>query len=76
MKLKKPDQIRSTMATVGAEPDYTSQDKSQEMLIVRHFEKREWLGGRFTDRNMVAFAFLNRKRKYDTNTLKKENLKN
>ena len=39
MNPKKPNQIRSTMARVGAGPDHKS--RYECLTIVRHFENRE-----------------------------------
>ena len=44
---KKPNQIRSTMARVRADPDHKSRYECP--TIVRHFENRERLEGKFTD---------------------------
>ena len=45
---KKTDHHPSTMARVGAEPDYTSQDEPRESFAV-YFAKPEGLGEGVTD---------------------------
>lgn len=47
MNPKKPNQVRSTMARVRADPDHKSRYECP--TIVHHFENREGLGGKFTD---------------------------
>ena len=47
MNPKKPNQIRSTIARVEADPDHKNRYECR--TVVRHFENREGLGGRFTD---------------------------
>lgn len=43
VNVKKTDHVPSTMARVGAEPIYTSQDEPQEKFVV-YFENPEGLG--------------------------------
>ena len=43
VNVKKTDHVPSTMARIGAEPIYTSQDEPQEKFVV-YFENPEGLG--------------------------------